>query len=240
VRIVDAGSFSLGLVLLAAFAAVLALGLWPFFECGKTAMHKVDEVFNGLAKGSAKSSNNTGAKAQPFVGKAFSVEIEVRKAPEKAALVLSKAGCDVRRTDGKLAVRGDLGKMAMVVRTDADAMYENRGQPVRDRYGLPEREALYHWWNVLERMAKRFKAQGQLDEADLAMTLMTQCVEPAYNFYGVKGDQACNCPAIVGALLVLYVAYTLWYGLGIYLVFKGLGLRAGRSAPRPEQLSALE
>ena len=104
-------------------------------------------------------------------------------------------------------------------------MYHNRGTALSDRYGYPERRALYNWWNALKAMDKALKAQKRFDAAKVVSLVNSKTVETAYNYYGIAPQKIGDRTGTVIFSLVFYVIYTLWYGFAIMFAFEGWGLR---------------
>jgi len=55
-------------------------------------------------------------------------------------------------------------------------------------------------------------------------------VEVGYNFFKIEPQTARTKAGILTFSLVFYVIYTLWFGIGVLLVFEGFGLEMKKGA----------
>lgn len=224
--------------MLAVFAAVMVVGLSSIGGGGKTPLQRTDEFFNGLAKDSSRRGHNLTCrddcgqahrKLSDFAGRRFEASITARN-PGGFKAMLEDAGCSFVQEPKGFKVEGDMVSLAKAVLSDADDMFDNNESLVAARRGMSGKEAMYKWSTLLGGLSRRLKDMGRVEESELALCLLTQRVEPAYNFYGVEAVRAGGRLLTTIALLVFYVVYTVWYGTAVYLVFRGLGLRAKRAA----------
>ena len=232
--IVEKKSFSLGLFLTIGFIGILVILFGPFFH-GQTGLYRIDETFNGLAKGSTYFTPKLLKKAEKWSGKDFEITLHFKSGLEKAEILFKNAGCEVVKQAGILKIKGDLGKLGKAIVKDTEDMYHNRGELVKTRYGFnSEKEVLYYWWLALKQMDKTFKKAGKVKEAGFCHDLLAKGVEASYNFYGVEPEKAGEHVALVTFLLIFYVVYTVWWGFAIYYLFEGLGLKTTKAKVKKE------
>jgi hypothetical protein len=115
---------------------------------------------------------------------------------------------------------------------DSEAMFQNQGSAVSGKYGLPEKEVLFVWWKTLNELDKDFKRQGRFKEAAAVSEVMKRGVEVGYNFYGIAPESASSRAGILTFSLLFYVVYTLWWGMAIFFLFEGLGLKMKAGAKK--------
>lgn len=239
--VVDRKSFKLGLLLALGFFALLLLLFAPVY--GTTAdgrplngLEYADDLFNRLSKGSSNFIPQLRAAAREHRGQHIALEIEL-DSPERAVLaqrLLGLTGQQVKRSGNRLAIKADLGTWMMRVLDDAEAMYANQGEWVRNRYGIDERQALETWWHVLKQADKALKKAHQVPEADLVHSVKNRAVETAYNFYGIPAEDVREAWPVLSGLLLFYLAYTIWWGFAIYFLFEGLGLTVKKAGAKKE------
>jgi hypothetical protein len=201
--------FTLGLVMLIAFFAVLALFFTPIFG-GLNGLDYLDSLYNSISKGSAYYIPKLKDEAKTFSG--LNVELSVAMAnptqAQQTSRLLTKTGATVSVTDATLKASGDLGKILDGVLADADAMYKNDGKAVADKYGFGERQALYTWWQAFKAIEKDLNSQKKFKEAK-----------------AVANISIMDRLGVVVFSLVFYVIYTLWYGFAIMFMFEGWGMQ---------------
>ncbi len=232
--IVEKKSFSLGLILTIGFVAILVILFSPVFH-GQTGLYRIDETFNGLAKGSTYFTPELLEKAEKWSGKDFEISLHFKTGLEKAEILFKNAGCEVVKQGDILKIKGDLGKLGKAIVKDTEDMYHNRGELVKTRYGFnSEKEVLYYWWLALKQMDKTFKKAGRVKESGFCHDLLAKGVEASYNFYGVEPEKVGGHVALVTFLLIFYVVYTVWWGFAIYYLFEGLGLKTTKAKVKKE------
>lgn len=223
--IVHHKSFAIGVGMSLVFFVILGLMFSPLFG-GENAFHASDRLFNSIAKGSSYAIPRLQEENQTLSGRP--VELELTLTSEAvagdAAVVLGTAGAEAVATGASLRLRGDLGAILAAALADSDAMFNDRGSEVRDRYGLPERQAMFAWWNALKEMYRETKFKGQVEESNSIDEVLSRAVEVGYNFYGIAPAKARDHAGIITFALVFYVAYTLWWGYAILYLFEGFGL----------------
>jgi len=218
--------FTLGLVMLIAFFAVLALFFTPIFG-GMNGLDYLDSLYNSISKGSAYYIPKLKDEAKTFSGN--NVELSVAMAnptqAQQTSRLLTKTGATVSVTDARLKASGDLSKILDGVLADADAMYKNDGKAVADKYGFGERQALYTWWQAFKAIEKDLNSQKKFKEAKAIANISKKGIEASFNYYKVEPQSIMDRLGLVVFSLVFYVAYTLWYGFAIMFMFEGWGMQ---------------
>ncbi|MBI9085539.1 MAG: hypothetical protein JEZ11_18220 [Desulfobacterales bacterium] len=215
-----------GIGMIVAFFVVLAVMFMPVFK-GHNALNYLDSLYNSISKGSAYYVPDVAKTTEGFRGKTVSVSLALdtdAQARQTASLFMA-AGALVNNTGSNLKVSGDLATILAGCLKDADDMYHNRGVALSDRYGYPERQALFNWWTALKLMDKDLKAQKRFDAAKVISMVNSKAVETAYNYYRIEPQKIGDRLGTVIFSLIFYVLYTLWYGFGILFLFEGWGLR---------------
>ena len=215
-----------GVGLLAGFLVVLLVMFLPIFR-GHNALEYLDALYNSISKGSAYYIPKAKEEVKPFAGSAVEVSLPMADASqaEQTALLFHKSGAAAEISGTTLKVSGDLGKILENSLGDADAMYQNKGDSVRDKYGYPGKRVLYNWWLALKELDKGLKKQKQFEAAQTVDHVNKKAVETAYNYYGIEAQKISDRFGIVLFSLFFYVIYTLWYGFSILYMFEGWGLR---------------
>jgi hypothetical protein len=218
--------FATGSVLLIAFLVVLFIFFSPVFK-GQNGLDYLDSLYNSISKGSAYFIPKLKEEAKAFNG--TSVELSLALAnphqAQQTSQLFMKAGAMVNVADARLKVAGDLGKMMENCLADADAMYQNDGKAVADKYGFSERQALYNWWQAFKGVEKDLNDQNKFKEAKAVATISKKGIEMSYNYYKVEPQSIMDRLGVVIFSLVFYVIYTLWYGFAILFMFEGWGMQ---------------
>jgi hypothetical protein len=218
--------FTLGLAMLITFFAVLALFFTPIFG-GLNGLDYLDGLYNSISKGSAYYIPKLKDEAKTFNGNPVELSLAMANPAQaqQTSQLLMKAGATVNVTDAKLKVSGDVGKILEGVLADADAMYQNDGKAVADKYGFDERQALYTWWQAFKAIEKDLNNQKKFKEAKAVANIGKKGIEASYNFYRVEPQSIMDRLGVVVFSLVFYVIYTLWYGFAIMFMFEGWGMQ---------------
>jgi hypothetical protein len=218
--------FTLGLVLLIAFFAVLAIFFSPVFN-GHNGLDYLDSLYNSISKGSAYYIPKLKDEAKTFNGN--NVELSFTMAnpaqAQQTSQLFMKAGAMVNVADANLKVTGDLGKMLDNCLADADFMYKNDGNAVSGKYGYGERQALFNWWQSFKGVEKSLNDQKKFKEAKAVANISKKGIEASYNFYKIEPQSIMDRLGVVIFSLVFYVIYTLWYGFAIMFMFEGWGMQ---------------
>ncbi|MEJ5347331.1 MAG: hypothetical protein WHS46_01395 [Desulfosoma sp.] len=217
--------FTLGIVLTVGFFVVLWIMFQPYFG-GENAFHAADRLFNTISKGSSYYIPGLQEKAKAL--EATTVDVKLSVSPEKVrdnvAKLLMTNGIMVAKEGEQLRVQGSLGAILSAAIKDSDSMYHNRGEDLSGRYGIPEKEALFAWWNALKAMDKALKEQKKFKESKEVHEVIARGVEVGYNYYGIAPEKATARAGILTFSLVFYVIYTMWWGFAILYLCEGLGL----------------
>lgn len=231
-----AKTFNTGAMLAVSFLGVLILIFSPIFPGQKNGLDFSDDLFNKLSKGSSYFIPEIGKNAQKYSGTNISVSVKMDKPEQvdKAVKMLITAGVQVGAKDTELKITGDLGKLLGQVLKDSEAMYKNNGTEVSGLYGFSEKDVMTVWWSVLGKMDKELKKEKKVEESNMVSSVMKKGVEPAFNYYGIEAQSVADKAVIMTALLVFYVAYTMWWGYAIFYMFDGMGLSMKKAKVKKE------
>lgn len=229
-------TFNTGAFLAISFFGVLALIFSPIFPGQKNGLDYSDDLFNKLSKGSSYFIPQVEKDAQKFAGTNIDVTVKLDNPEqvEKAVKLFIAAGLQVGAMGTELKISGDFGKLVKQVLKDSDAMYHNNGSVVAQTYGLPEKEVMTLWWTVLGKMDKELKKAKKVEESNLISAVLKKGVEPAFNYYGIEAQSVSEKAFIMTALLIFYVAYTMWWGYAIFYMFDGIGLSMKKAKVKKE------
>jgi hypothetical protein len=222
----DPKKFFGGVILLAAFAVVLAALFMPMID-ERNAMEHLDSLYNSISKGSAYHIQEIKKEVAAHEGTPLELilAIEGEERAAKAAVVIRNNGAEVETTPAGLAIEGDLAALLTACLNDADDMFRNDAGRIEAEYGQGGKEALLHWWIALKAMDRALKKEGRFDDSRVVNTVIDKGVEYAYNYYGIEPMRIKENVGIVIISLAFYVLYTIWYGYAIILIFEGCGLR---------------
>jgi hypothetical protein len=224
--IADKRLFFKGAALLAGFSAVLIVLFMPLFKDGN-ALNYLDNLYNAISKGSAYYIPSLQEENAAYQGTPVQLTLafpSTRQAEETAKL-FEAGGAGVTRNETDIVVDGDLGAILEGCLADADAMFHNRGEAIREKYGFGERQVLHHWWTALAKMDIALKKQKMFKEAKFVGSVNQRAVECAYNYYEITPQKITDKVGIVIFSLAFYVIYTLWFGFSIMYLFEGWGMR---------------
>jgi hypothetical protein len=214
-----------GLIMAVVFIVVLAVMFTPLFG-GKNAFEAADNFFNSIAKGSTYFIPDLMKDSESYNGKSIDVSAKLpNKNIAAAAVKLFKASGALVGEGESLRIVGDLGQISRAALRDADAMFFNRGKPVADKYGVPEKEVLFTWWTAFREMEKDLKRQKKFKEAAWLSNASKRGLEVGYNFYRIEVREVSAAMGMLVFSLVFYVAYTLWWGYAVLFLFEGAGLQ---------------
>lgn len=224
-------SLFIGAFLAVSFLVVLVVIFSPIFGDGKNGLVYSDDLFNKLSKGSSYFIPAVTKSNEKFLGKNISVSVRMEKPEqvENAVKVLTTAGAQAEAAGQDIKVSADLGILMSNALKDSDDMYKNDGKSVADRYGFEEKEVMTIWWNVMKVLDKQLKKDGNIEESKIVSDVMKKAVETSYNFYGIEAQKVTEKAALMIALLVFYVAYTMWWGFAIFYLFDGIGLSMSKA-----------
>jgi hypothetical protein len=225
---INSGKLIIGTALMVSFIAVLVGIFLPLID-GDNALNVLDNLYNSISKASADYFPKVRHLVEEHRGDAvtLSLKLGTTEAARTAAALLEGPADAVSAVGTEVTVEGRLAAMLETALDDAEAMYNNQGAGLAERYGVDERVALHVWWQVLGAMEKDFNRQKLFASAKLSDTVKTKTVECAYNYYGIEPQQITDRWGIVLFSLVFYVVYTVWYGYAVMFLFEGLGFRLG-------------
>jgi hypothetical protein len=226
----------LGIFLLVTFGVVLFLIFMPIFGDGRNGLEFSDDFFNSLAKGSSNYMDDMRKLSQTFVETSFAVDINLGS-PEKAQrteTLFTQAGAQVEAAGPKLKINGDLGKVFLRAVDDADLLFNNQGEKLQAQYNFSGPEVVRTWWESLNKTSEALTKQKAFKEAKAVSEIQKRALEPGYNFYGITPKRVRDYAGMLTFMLVFYVAYTLWYGYGIFETFAGMGLGMGKPVSKKE------
>ena len=167
--------FTLGLVMLIGFFAVVVMLFMPIYGTrvdgsGKNAFNYLDGLYNSVSKSSSDFNAEMDEKITEWDGKEASFSSKAKAAttdkvagmpsrgeiakPEEMARQMVKlvetAGGEANASekDGAWSVKvsGDFGKILASALEDSKAMYENNGQALVKKYGFDAENAMNDWW----------------------------------------------------------------------------------------------
>ncbi len=224
--IANKGEFTKGALSLAAFFIVLFVMFMPLFKEGNT-LNYMDNLYNSISKGSAYYIPKIQEESAAFTGREIKVDLLMAsdRQAEETAVLYEKSGAAVRRDGARLTISGDLGAIMENCLADADAMFHNNGEILRNKYEYPEKQALYNWWMSLEKLDFALKKQKMNKESKFVGTVNKKAVECAFNYYTIEPQKITDKLGIVALSLIFYVFYTLWFGFSIMWMFEGWGMR---------------
>lgn len=218
--------FYIGVIMLTGFAVILAILFSPIYH-GKNGLCFLDNMFNSMSKGSAYYIPAMKVEADNLTGKTINLNLSMDKAAQGEIIskLLDRANANLSTAGTAFIITADLGQLLNTCLTDADAMYNNDGATVQQRYQINERVVLFNWYQLLKKVEKNLTKQKMFKEAKAVSLVNQKAVETAYNYYKVEAKSVKASAFMLGLALVFYVIYTLWYGFGIMFVFEGLGMQ---------------
>jgi hypothetical protein len=222
-----------GLIL---FSTILGFWLSPWGH-HRSGLERVDQLFNQLAKNSTYFIPEAVNLAPKFEGKTVDFGITSRWPGDDARvaqIIQTNLFSAVLLGDGRVRIKGDLGKMGLAASMDAGLLFKGQESDLRVKYGVNGKEAVYYWWVAFDGLTRRFIQENRSSEADYTRFLTTRVLEPAYNFAGIETRSIGENIWTVAFFLGLYLLYTLLYGFSILFLFEGLGIQATKSREKKE------
>jgi hypothetical protein len=218
--------FIVGIVLTFSFFIVLFLMFSPIFS-GNNALKSADNLFNSISKGSIYYIPDLIRKVEAIQHIQFKAKVKIKEAFTRTMVekIKDRTGLEVKEEKGVLELGGSLGSLLLSALKDCDAMFKNQGKELSEKYGLPEKEVMFSWWTIMKDVEKDLKKQEMFKEASYVEEVIKKGVELSYNYYKIEARSASSYGWILGGSLVFYVVYTLWWGLAIFYLFEGLGLK---------------
>lgn len=224
--IAEKRTFSIGLALFVSFTVILIMMFSPIFG-GQNALRFLDDLYNSISKGSAYYIPAVKEESNAFAGREITVllEMESDQQARQTVPLYEQGGATATVSGHSVSVSGDLGTILFNCLNDADVMYNNDADKIKEKYGYDERQVLYNWWLSLKVMDKELSKQKMFKEAKCVSLVQKKAVETSYNYYGVEPQKITDRLAVVTFSLIFYVIYTVWYGYAIMYMFEGWGLR---------------
>jgi len=229
---------TIGILLFAGFIGVLIIMFLPIWGAYKeNFLSYADRMFNSLAKGSAYYIPKVQPLVEKFKGTPVDITIKEEKAdPEICKKIYTMAGAQIEIGEkGKIHIKGDLGQILTAALEDSENMYWNRGDVIKEKYGVKNEKAiLKNWHMTLERIEREYKLAKKVEELQVITQVKTKALEPAYNFYGVIPEKVQKHAILMTALFVFYIIYTIWYGFSMLYLFEGFGLSTKKPKVKKE------
>ncbi len=215
-----------GLGMMVGFIITLVIFFAPIFE-GRNGLNYLDNLYNSISKGSAYYIPEVKKESDEFKGNYVKLTLKIKGETQTAqtAALFQAGGANVNQNSDLLEVSGDLGKILENCLADADAMYNNKGSAVSEKYGCDERRALYNWWMALNEMDRDLKKQKKFKEAKIVGLVTKKAIESSYNYYGIDPQKITDKLGVIVFSLVSYVIYTMWYGFAFMFMFEGWGMK---------------
>ncbi len=165
---------------------------------------------------------------------AVSVKMENAEQAAKAVKIFAMVAPDTTSQGAVLSIKGNLAKLLGAVLEDSNSMYFNKGDEVREKYGMDEKEVMSTWWGALNRVVKELQKSRNTAQSNIILEVMKKGIEPAYNFYRIEPQSVVEKAFTATGLLVFYVLYTLWWGFAIFYLFDGIGLSMKKARVKQE------
>lgn len=218
------------------FSMILGFWLSPWGP-HRSGLERVDQLFNQLAKNSTYFIPEAVNLAPKFEGKSVDFGITSRWPGDDtrmAQIIQTNLFSAVLLGDGRVRIKGDLGKMGLAASVDAGLLFKGQESDLRIKYGVNGKEVVYYWWVAFDGLTRRFVQENRSSEADYTRFLTTRVLEPAYNFAGIETRPIGENIWTVALFLGFYLLYTLLYGFSILFLFEGLGIQATKSKEKKE------
>ncbi|MEW5774139.1 MAG: hypothetical protein AB1916_11525 [Thermodesulfobacteriota bacterium] len=233
-------SMAKGLFMTVVFFVVLFLMFSPLFSGGQNAFEYSDNLFNAMSKGSTLEYIPKQLKnVEKFAGKPVETDLEFKDGEVEEHLGYNAVAADVAANAGKIlaaagakaevsgahvAVSGDLGAVLTAGLTDAQAMFDGKGEAIAAKYGMDPKLAVFTWWKIFRELNRKLVIANKANEAKAVDSALKKGIELGYNFAGIPAVKASDNVGILAGSLIFYVVYTMWWGLAILFVFEGMGL----------------
>ncbi|MGA3114920.1 MAG: hypothetical protein ABSF90_10885 [Syntrophobacteraceae bacterium] len=229
-------TMNIGLLLGVTFLGVLALIFSPVFGQGRNGLEYSDALFNKLAKGSSYFVPKLTASLKEVENEELAVSVKMENAEQaaRAAKIFARVAPESTSQGVQLNIRGNLAKLLGAVLEDSNSMYFNKGEELREKYGMDGQEVMATWWGALNRVVKELQKSRNTARSNVILEVMKKGIEPAYNFYKIEPQSIGEKAFTAAGLLLFYVLYTLWWGFAIFYLFDGLGLSMKKARVKQE------
>jgi len=229
-------TMNIGLLLGVTFLGVLALIFSPVFGQGRNGLEYSDALFNKLAKGSSYFVPKLTASLKEVENEELAVSVKMENAEQaaRAAKIFARVAPESTSQGVQLNIRVNLAKLLGAVLEDSNSMYFNKGEELREKYGMDGQEVMATWWGALNRVVKELQKSRNTARSNVILEVMKKGIEPAYNFYKIEPQSIGEKAFTAAGLLLFYVLYTLWWGFAIFYLFDGLGLSMKKARVKQE------
>jgi len=229
-------AMNIGLLLGITFFGILALIFSPVFGGGKNGLEYSDELFNKLAKGSSYFIPKLTGDLKGVEGQELAVSVKMENADQaaRAAKIFARSAPDTTSQGVQLSIKGNLAKLLGAVLEDSNSMYFDKGDEIREKYGMDEKEVMTTWWAALNRAVKELQKSRKTEQSNIILEVMKKGIEPAYNFYKIDPQSIGEKAFTAMGLLVFYVLYTCGWGFAIFNLFDGVGLSMKKARVKQE------
>ena len=109
------------------------------------------------------------------------LSFESEEQADKSARLFLKSGAAARVSGNAISVSGDIGQILKGCLDDADLMYRNNGNALKDKYDYGEKRVLYYWWKALKAMEIELKKQKKFKVAKIVSAIKKKAVETSYD-----------------------------------------------------------
>lgn len=234
----DSKAFIIGIIMMVSFLGIYLYMMSPSFGNGRNGLEFADDLFNSISKGSVENVIGSEVeKTAQFNGTEIAVDLKGKdeSQAERWSQVLQKVeGSEVSVNKEVVSFKGDLGKVFANISADCQAMFENNGDAIQQKYNTDPRDATNRWYNITKAMTKSLDAQERFKESLAIQSYQQKVIEPAYNYYGVETLHVSEHATLMTFMMVFYLIYTLWYGFAIYYLCQGLGITMSKSGKKAE------
>ena len=218
--------FYAGVALMAGFIVVLLFIFLPIFK-GQNSLDYLDALYNSISKGSANYIPDLRQEVGRLPEDPIVVTLTMTGEQQagQTALLMLKSGATAGVSEREIKVSGSLREILTNCLDDAERMYLNDGKAVSGKYGYPEKNVLFNWWNAFKELDSELKRQKRFAEAKVVSLINKKAVETAYNYYEIEPQNIADRYGIILVSLIFYVVYTIWYGFAIMYMFEGWGMK---------------
>jgi len=226
----DKKHMSMGVIMTLIFAGILLFMFSKFFpgrmDQKVNAFKASDNLFNSIAKGSTNYFPELREANSKYMGHEVDLNLKLpsEALADRSEVLLQTAGATAEQEGSNILLQGGLGQIMSLVLRDSEALFNNQGQQLQNRYDMQGREVVYTWWQTLSALEKGLTKAKDFEAAKFVNRISKRGVEVGYNFYGIPSKSAGDKAGILSFSLIFYVVYTLWWGFAIFFVFEGLGL----------------
>jgi hypothetical protein len=143
----------LGLILIAEFIGILILLYLPIIE-NKTPITFLDDLYKSISKGAVYFIPALREKAKDFektnIDIFFVVMNDRQKEQFLQLLISSEINFEI--IENQIHIRDNLFRIMQRILLDADEMSKNISEGIRNRYNTNEKEIIFNWWSLLNKI----------------------------------------------------------------------------------------